>query len=498
MKKLFNLTSLLFALGVCSLSCLTGCSDDNGTVGEDPTTPDELVFEWNLDVETATPILLVSDETYTIAYHGEGVESLSPVNTPTGWQVSIDEEAGQITVTAPSSTAEADKNYSLQLALTGADNQSTMTENIDFYHVTFDDPAGTFVLNEGNMTTENGSLIYITPEGYVLDDAYKRVNGTELGNVTQDMCFHDGKIYIISQNGDTIADSVYFENDGMLVVADATTLKKIRNFTNEELSQLDWPTHIAVTDEQHVYIRDNVGVWHLNMDDGSLAFVNGTSGAPKNRFVVLNEEVYFANRNNEWGNSIQKIDPTTDQVSTVGMYALFDAFPMINTVLGIAPAEDGNLWLIGSTARPTSTVQGIITLGKLDISTSEPTLVQNALSEQPDEVYDCCFATHGNTIYYAHGTTIYRATFNPERAGGEIVDEMLLDLASLDNNVGLLYNGLGVNPRTGHVFINSLRGYGNFFTTNSIWEFDFDASLDTPVHKYDNYLHFPAGIFFNK
>lgn len=46
-----------------------------------------------------------------------------------------------------------------------------------------------FVLNEGNMTTENGSLTYITPEGYVIDDAYKAVNGTELGNVAQDMAF---------------------------------------------------------------------------------------------------------------------------------------------------------------------------------------------------------------------------------------------------------------------------------------------------------------------
>ena len=44
------------------------------------------------------------------------------------------------------------------------------------------------------MTTENGSLTWISPEGYVIDDAYKAVNGTELGNVAQDMAFCDGKI----------------------------------------------------------------------------------------------------------------------------------------------------------------------------------------------------------------------------------------------------------------------------------------------------------------
>ena len=61
----------------------------------------------------------------------------------------------------------------------------------------------------------------------------------------------------------------------------------------------------------------------------------------------------------------------------------------------------------------------------------------------------------------------------------------------------MLYNGLGVNPVTGHVYINTLRGVGNFFTTNSIWEFDFDASLDTPVRRFDNYTRFPAGFYFN-
>ena len=74
----------------------------------------------------------------------------------------------------------------------------------------------------------------------------------------------------------------------------------------------------------------------------------------------------------------------------------------------------------------------------------------------------------------------------------------LVDLADLDDNVGLLYNGLGVNPATGHVYVNTLKGFGNFFTTNSIWEFDFAASMDTPVHKFDNYTHFPAGVFFNQ
>lgn len=489
MRKNFCAKGLLEALVLGGLLALGGCSDDNNPGGDGG---GGLAFEWASDVSSGSPVLLLSDETYSVAYHAEGVESITLDNAPSGWQVSVDEEAGRIDVTAPSATAEAGKTYSLQLTVAGADNQSLTTESVDFYHVTFDDRGGTFVLNEGNMTTGNGSLVYITPEGYVVDDAYKRVNGTELGNVAQDMCFYDGKIYIISQNGDTNAVGSSFENDGMLVVADAVTLKKLRSFTNEELSRLDWPTHIAVIDEQHVYIRDNAGVWCLNMDDRSLSFVDGTENAPKARLATVNNEVYFP-LSGSYMAYVKKIAPSTGQVSSVGTDAIFSASTMINYILGIAPADDGNLWIIATSASNPDR-EGMITLNKLDLATSE--LVQNRLTEQPDDAYNCCFAAYGNTVYYADGTLIYRAKFDAEEDG--LVDEPLVDLADLADNVGLLYNGLGVNPSTGHVYVNTLKGLGNFFTTNAVWEFDFDVSVDTPVHKFDNYTHFPAGVFFNR
>ena len=139
---------------------------------------------------------------------------------------------------------------------------------------------------------------------------------------------------------------------------------------------------------------------------------------------------------------------------------------------------------------------GMLTISKLDLASES--LIQNGISEYPNTAYNCRFAAHGNTVYYASGTVIYRANFNPEAGGKDVVDEFLVDLAELDTEAGLLYNGLGVNPITGNVFINTLKGFGNNYTTNSIWEFDFDTSSDTPLNKYDNYTRFPAGMYFNK
>lgn len=492
MNKLFHLTSLLPALCVGGLLLLAGCSNDNGPVPEPE--PEELVFELDVDAGDENPVLLISEETYTIPYHAEGVESIATVNEVEGWQVTVNETAGNIILTAPPAATNTEKNYALRLTATGKGNQSIMTEAINFYHVTFDEQGGTFVLNEGNMTSENGSLIYITPEGYMVDNAYKRVNGTELGNVTQDMYFHDGKVYIISQNGDTNAIGESFENDGMLVVADSKTLKKVKSFTNKELAELDWPTHIAVIDEQHVYIRDNVGIWHFNMDDNSLNFVTDTDGAPKTQFTVVGGKVYFPD-NGSFLNTLKVINPTTNQVSDVANSALWSASPMINYFLGITPTDDGNLWVMG-TSMSDGSEGGMLTISKLDLASES--LVQNGISEYPNTAYNCRFAAHGNTVYYASGTAIYRANFNPEAGGKDVVDEFLVDLAELDTEAGLLYNGLGVNPITGNVFINTLKGFGNNYTTNSIWEFDFDTSSDTPLNKYDNYTRFPAGMYFNK
>ena len=482
MRKLFRLAGLWLALGASSLWGLTSCSDDNGANGSLPT--EELSFVLDADTGSGSPILLVAEETYTLAYQAEGVENIVVENEAAGWQVTVDEAESRIVLTAPAATAEAGQTYTLQLTATGADGQSLTTESIDFYRVAFDDPKGAFVLNEGNMTTENGSLVYITPEGYVLDDAYRRVNGTELGNVTQDMYFHDGKVYVISQNGDTNAVGTSFENDGMLVVADAATLKKVKAFTTADLDQLDWPTHVAVLDEQHVYIRDNAGIWHLNMDDSSLDFVEGTEGAPKAQLTVVDGAVYFPL--NGLLAALKKIDPSTNQVSSVANMAIWAASPMINCFLGVAASDDGNLWIMGTSATDSSR-EGIISLGKLDLAAGK--LTQNVLGTQPDDAYNCSFAAHGNTVYFANGTTLYRVLFDPEAGTDSFMDEPLVDLASLDDNVGLLYNGLGVSPATGHVF-------GNAYTTNTIWEFDFNVSLDTPVNRFENYTHFPAGVYF--
>lgn len=350
------------------------------------------------------------------------------------------------------------------------------------------DPNGIFILNEGNMTTENGSLTYLYSSGKVIDDAYKTVNGSELGNVTQDMTFCNGKIYIISQNGNKNATGITLENDGMLVIIDGKTLKKEKAFSNDELVGLDWPTHIAALDEQHVYIRDNKGIYRLNTETKELTFIEGSEGAPKTRFTIMNGKVYtFLNSNYLY--SIIEISPESDSVNKTD----FPYYAPFKSLYSIAKAKDNKIWF-------TATGFGKYYTGKFDILTKE--LVYRQISVEPSMgSAGISFCTKDDYIYYTNGTTIYRQKFIEDASlsseSGLDEEEALIDISNIDDNAQIIYNGLGIHPITGHVFVNSIKGYAQF-TTNQIWEFDFETSIDNPVPiaKYENHTKFPAGFFF--
>ena len=64
----------------------------------------------------------------------------------------------------------------------------------DYYVLDFTHPEGTFVLMEGNMTTENGSIVYFDQHMRYHERVYEEVNDNEIGNVLQDMYMIGGRI----------------------------------------------------------------------------------------------------------------------------------------------------------------------------------------------------------------------------------------------------------------------------------------------------------------
>ena len=485
---------LFLGLLIVSFSFMTlSCSSDD----DRPEQLSELKFELLTEIKDNAPIILASEGTFKLLFESEHAKSVLFDNVPAGWDTQINNEESSIEITAPGHHADGQGGLlTLTLKAKGDGNQEVRRE-IELYWIkTFDDPKGTFVLNEGNMTSENGSLMYITPEGFVIDNAYKLVNGTELGNVCQDMSVRAGKIYVISQNGEKNATGTALKNDGMLVVMDAKTLKKEKSFLASELPELTWPSHIAALDPQHVYIRDNGAadgdngkgkIWKLNTETGSLTAIEGTEGAPKSPLVTMDDKVYtfkstfvsaYAWELSKDQNSVKRIQ-----------------FPWHwKSVEGIQAGSNGQLWVMAST-------YGSQLISKFDLATKKVVVKKNISHKLNSGSSGLAFVAKDDLVYYAFDTSIYRLSFEDNKTTSDTAPleaVEMVDVLELDTNAREFYNGLGVHPVTGHVYVNSIKGVGGFYTTNQVWVFDFMAKQKEPVFKFEDYTKFPAGVFFTR
>lgn len=480
-KRLLQFAALAAVIGLLTPACSKG--EDGPALREGAL---ELVSN-----EEGAPYLVVIGQSLEIPYTSEHVGQLS-CSTAEGWTIELSETTRSVKLT-PSLDADPVAS-AFTLTLSGVDEQGTeLSSSVEVHLLDFSDPKGVFVLNEGNMTTENGSLTYISAHGDVVGDAYKLVNGTELGNVCQDLYICDGKIYIISQNGGTSASGSSFENDGMLVVADARTLQFEKGFSAEDLSELSWPTHIAVLDERHVYIRtdsDNggasrQGIWRLDTTTGTLTFVENTEGAPKNRMAVVGGKVYSTR--GALMVYILEVSPDSDTARKISLpYRSQILYVNSNSYAGgIRPSDDGQLWIMGFGS-------GAYYMHKYNLA--DGSYVEKALAATPKAVYNCPFAVDGNKVYYISNTAV--RCFDFDAGTSEDADRQLFDVFDFDPVTGnSFYNGPGLHPVTGELYVTSMGDYTNYATDNMVWVFS-AANPAQPLAQYKGYAHFPAGVYF--
>lgn len=330
---------------------------------------------------------------------------------------------------------------------------------------------GTFILNEGNMTTETGSLLFISPEGEITDSVYFKANGTFLGNVAQDLFIRDNKMYIIAQNGCTSATGSEFTCDGMLVVANAETVEKIASYDDELTSTLSWPTHIAVLDDENIFIRDNNGVYRFNSVTKELKFIDGSEGADRNRMAVANGNVFV---------------PCDEKVLVLeaGKTTVSQTIEMGGSVSGVIKSSDGNIWV--STVSPDK-IAKVSTRNYSIIKENLLTLgsVGSGWGTTPG------ITATGDILYYSGTSTqIHRHNFTTGKS------ELLVDAKTMVENANIVYNTIAVHPSTGEVYLTTLKAYGEDFRINHISVFDFSGSAPKLSQNYANHTRFPAGIFF--
>ena len=324
---------------------------------------------------------------------------------------------------------------------------------------------GAFLLNEGNMTNETGTITYVdVDKKVILDSAYIHVNGTKLGNVSQDLTFANDKVYIISQNGP--------ENggEGLLTIAKAGTLEKIKVFNDAALAKL-WPTHIAVIDDR-IYLRTdkNGGGIYLGTENGGFKLIEGTTGAKKLRMAVIGQRVFAIT--------------SSKKLLMIQGDKVVKELPLAGNPSGLALADDGNLWV--SYVAPN-------TIAKVNPDPADFKIIaSNALTESTSVGWgatSAIFAT-GNTIYFSGATTTIRKHDFAKKTTAVFAN--ILD-AKYAPELKIHYNSLGVDPKTGYVYYSGIKGFGMDYKINSTFVLDPQGNV---LVKKDKTNSFPAGWYF--
>ena len=473
MKKLY----FFFIVWGLMISLFSACSDDDDYI---PTLPIVGFAQGNYSMEL----------TDSIVFRAEVTNALE--NT-FSWALDNDEVS-----TGDTYVFKAENSGTYQLALTAKNSDGTTTKTATITVNPGKYKNGTFILNEGLMGT-CGSLIFISPEGNITGNAYFIENGKRLPGLTQDLFIYNNKMYIIAQQG---TDASRY---GSITILNAETLKEEFYYSFPGESNFTSPTHVAVLGEDDIYIRDErngISVFHPS--DSTITKIDGSEGAHKNTMAAINGKVFAAIRNAKSLAVIQK--GKTNVTTTIK----FDG-----DVSGVIKSSDGKLWVSdesGKISKVDPNTYEIIASNQLTGGAAERLKI-NPVSSQTAAPH---ITAKGDTLYMSATTTnIYGHIFS-KNITIEMLDAKRYIPVSPDYWEGnwthpFVYNTCAVDPITGEVYLNSLKGIGGERHINHISVFDFTWHVldlgdpDFPPiintmtrlsRDYANYLDYPANVYF--
>ena len=390
----------------------------------------------------------------------------------------------------------------------------------DYYVLDFTHPEGTFVLMEGNMTTENGSIVYFDQHMRCHERVYEEVNDNEIGNVLQDMYMIGGRIYFITQNGRTSSTGTTFDGDGRFVICDAHTMKRIlardMPFYAQVASSsgvkptLCWPQHIVAVSPEKGYIQystsdmeSHSGIRTVNLVSGVIATTDipdtygvfTKTGATKARMTVSRGKV-FAGR----GNSVIVIDSATDRVVREHTYPDRQVKDLAKgadgKIYAVFTGEfeiDGDLGYYGNVVwKSPAMIAAFDAEGEVVSEQTLPETVKLRTGTASPSVQLC--ASFRQPWLYFIGKTDFSATeamrYNYE-TGQVDWDYITADIDGSHEGGSLIYGYMGVHPTTEQLWVGK-----SSYTNSRIHVYDVSRSDAVEYGSYYQKKASPAGVDF--
>lgn len=367
---------------------------------------------------------------------------------------------------------EASGEYNITLTVTNSGGKATQAITVSAYPKY---KYGAFILAEGNMTDETGTLSFIDHEGNAEDSIFIKANdGKKLGNSAQDMAIANGNIYVISQNGTRNGGL------GQLVIADAETAK-LKAVVDEGFA--GWTTNIAVPNNKNAFVVQSSGPMYIidlasNKVTGKVETSNRFS---KMRMMVIDNNVYAAA-----GKKLVKVDGNTGEVLKEAEFE--------GQIAGLVKthADELKVMVVG-TEKIIWTVskENMVKLARANLyDTSVNNFTQRAFDVEAKSDYS--FFVLGNK-----GWSPGIITYVSMGQGREI-----LSLPSSDfSNAGIIYGPLSVNPQTGNVYFGYIKDWSEY-KNNGVAVLspdgkkiaDYNSTNANVSQKIDS--RFCAGIYF--
>lgn len=368
------------------------------------------------------------------------------------------------------------------------------------------DPDGVLILNQGSRDLENSSITYIAPDGTIEEDIYRKANGTAFGNEAYDLYIYNGKIYLLSNGLYTPGGE---EWDGILVIADAKTMKVEKAYKRNDLKfkrpegsldpnewlTLDIPLeNIAVLDENNVFIQDGQGAFLLDTETDELRIIEGSYHFGNSGATI--EEVASAR-------GILKVG---DHLYCGGggfweTTRLFEFAKDKDTVNRVIPDLRGDF--ISGLCQTGEREIVLATCGRggetrsflyfVDIDKWEITKEKQITADISAEFFNTSgIAYDGEYIYYSAGTTtISRMSLTNFRS--EVYIEVTKDVP-----LGIYMNcNVTVDPKTKYLYAAVSNEWAEGVIPEHNYVLVYDCSGDTPelVRTIENQTSYPIGIF---
>ncbi|GAG04667.1 unnamed protein product, partial [marine sediment metagenome] len=269
---------------------------------------------------------------------------------------------------------------------------------------------GIFIINEGGYGAGNASLSYFnTDSNSVSNNVFYNTNSIPLGDVAQSMVIIDSIGYIV------------VNNSGKIEVINVNTFESYATITG-----FTSPRYMLPVNDEKAYITDmycdSIAIIDLNSNS-----ITGYINAGKNteQMVMCNNYVFVTNWS--YGNSIQVINPDSDQV--------VDSVEVVKQPNSIVADKNDNIWVLCDGGW----VDEMPALIKLNSGTFniENTFTFSDINSSPSKL---CINANKDTIYFLNNG-IYQM----------LISDGNLPTSPIVNTGSKLFYGLGVNPENSDI-----------------------------------------------